>query len=140
MPKFPSLEWCQSLVSVLEQDPGIPPAVREWGGKSIGLVIGRDTGLARDFCVYAKPDANSAKLLELRVCEDEDDLELEDPDYLFRAPFGVVKQLLERKFDPLEALRKGQIRVDGDLGPLIPFGQKYKLLGERAVAAVQTSY
>jgi hypothetical protein len=140
MAKFPSLEWCQALVSVLEKDPEIAPAVREWAGKSIGVVIGKDAGLAKDFCVYAKPDAKAPKLLELRLCEDEDDLELEEPDYLFRAPFGVVKQLLEKRFDPLEALRKGQVRVAGDIGALIPFGQKYRAIGERAAAAVPTTY
>lgn len=140
MPNFPSIDWCQSLVQTLQAAPGVSVAVQEWSGRSIGVVIGKDVGLARDFCIYAKPHATEPRLLDLRLCEDEDDLELEEPDYLFRAPFGLVRQLLARKLDPLELLRKGQVRVEGDLKFLIPYGQKYQRLGEDAIARVETSY
>lgn len=133
MPDFPSLEWCQALVRSLEQEPDVAAACREWGGHSIGVVIGRGDGLARDFCVYARPHASQPKIEELRVCEDEDDLELEEPDFVFRFPHGLALQLLERRLDPLEALTKGKVRVEGDLKRLLTFGQKWRLLGERAV-------
>lgn len=140
MPRFPSLEWCQALVTLLEKDPAVLPALKDWGGRSIGVVVGKDAGLARDFCVYARPHATEPRLLELRVCEDEDDLGLEEPDYLFRAPLGTVKQLIARKLDPLEVLRKGQVRVEGDLQFLIPLSQKHQRLGEAAIAKLETTY
>jgi hypothetical protein len=140
MPTFPSLDWAHALVAVLEKDPDILVPLREWGGRSVGIVIGRDAGLAKDFCVYAKPHATLPKLEALTLCEDEADLELEEPDYLFRAPFGTVKQVLAKKLDPFELLRKGQVRVEGDLGFLIPFGQKWQKLGDRATAAVPTTF
>lgn len=140
MPRFPSIEWCESLVDVLAADPAVLPALREWNGRTLGVIIGRDAGLAADFCIYAKPHATEPRVLELRVCEDEDDLELEEPDYLFRAPFGTVRQLLARKVDPLEMLRKGNVRVEGDLQFLITYGQRYQRLGEAAIEKVETIY
>ncbi len=140
MPRFPSLEWCEALVKVLEQDPAVLPPLEEWGGRSLGVVVGRDGPLARDFCVYAKPHPTEPRLLALKVCEDEDDLELEEPDYFFRAPFGVVRQVMQKQLDPLEVLRKGRVRVRGDLQFLIVFGQRHQRLGEDAVARVETTF
>jgi putative sterol carrier protein len=134
------MEWCQALVAVLEKEPSALPALREWGGKSVGVIIGKDKGLSQDFCIYAKPHPTELKLDELRLCEDEDDLELEEPDFLFRAPFGLCQQLFAKKLDPIEVLLKGQIRVEGDLKKLVPFSQKYRLLGERASEKVQTTF
>jgi hypothetical protein len=140
MPMFPSLDWCRALADALAKDPDAPRGLKEWNGRSIGVVIGRDKGLAKDFCVYAKPSATKLELEELKVCEDEDDLELEEPDYLFRLPFGTARQLLARQLDPLDVLRRGQVRVEGDLQFLIPLGTKYRGLGERAAEAVPTSF
>jgi hypothetical protein len=132
------MEWCEALVTALQAQPGVDAAVREWGGRTFGVVIGRDGALDRDFCVFARPHAVEPRMLEMRLCEDEDDLELEEPDYLFRAPLGTVRQLMTRQLDPLEVLRKGQVRVEGDLKFLIPYGQKHQRLGETAVACVET--
>lgn len=140
MPQFPSLDWCQALVKVLESEPGVLPALREWGGQSVGVIIGKDKGLPKDFCIFAKPHATELKLEELRLCEDEDDLELEEPDFLFRAPFGTVQQLIARKLDPIDVLMKGQVRVEGDMKKLIPFSQKHRLIGESVMSKVETLY
>lgn len=134
MSAFPSLEWCKALIRSLEKEPGIAEACREWGGRSIGVVIGSDADLASDFCVFAKPHPTEPRVEDLRVCEDEDDLELEEPDYLFRLPHGLAVHLLHGKLDPLDVLRKGKVRVEGDFKFLLSFGHKHRLLGERAVA------
>jgi putative sterol carrier protein len=140
MPRFPSLDWARALSDVLAKDPATLVPLREWNGRSLGVVISKEGGLARDFCVYAKPHASEPKLVELKECEDEDDLELEEPDFLFRAPFSIVKQLLEKKLDPFEVLRLGKVRVEGDLKFLVPYGQKYQAIGDRALAKVETIY
>lgn len=136
MPRFPSLEWCEALVKSLEVEPEIADAAREWGGKSIGVVIAKGAGLDEDFCVFARPHASEARIEELRLCEDEDDLELDEPDFLFKLPFSLALSLLQRRLDPLEVLRKGQVKVEGDLKLLITFSQKYQALGERAAERV----
>lgn len=140
MNNFPSIDWCKALITELQQEAGIVNAVREWGGRTIGVVVTRGDGLAKDFCIYAKPHATEARVVELKLCDDEDDLLLDEPDYFFRAPFGLVKKLLAQSVDPLTLLRAGEVKVDGDLKFLVPFGQKWQQLGERATARVPTKF
>jgi hypothetical protein len=136
MPTFPSLDWCRALVEAARRDPDIGAAAREWAGRSVGVVIGRDKGLARDFCVYAEVHADRAELKLLRECPDEDDLAVDEPAYLFRVPYGLALKMMSRKVDPLDALRAGDVRVEGDLKFLVTFGQKWRALGERCIDAV----
>jgi len=137
---FPSLEWCRALVEHAKADPDIAAAARDWGGRSIGVVVGAGGGLARDFCVYAEVDASRPELKLLRACEDEDDVEVDEPDYLFRVPYALCRQMLSRAVDPLEMLRSGRVRVEGDLQFLVVFAQKHRLAGDRIVAAVPTRF
>lgn len=139
MPIFPSIEWCQALVESLEVEPDIAAVAREWGGKSIGVVIAADAGLKEDFCVFAKPHATKVEMEELRSCEDEDDLELDEPDFLFKLPYSLALKLLQRRVEPLDVLRKGQVRVEGDLKELLMFSQKHQALGERAIERLMTA-
>lgn len=140
MPRFPSLEWCHALVSAAASDPDVPPVARAWGGRSVGVVLVKGDGLPRDFCVFAKPHPSEPRVEVLKECEDEDDLALEEPDFLFRVAFGTARKLLAGQLDPWEVLRRGQVRVDGDLGVLVPFGQKHQKLGERVLARVDTTF
>lgn len=140
MPAFPSLDWCHALVKVLEKEPGVLPALLEWGGKSVGFIVGKDKGLDRDFCIYAKPHPTEPRLEVLKQCEDEDDLELEEPEYTFRAPLSLCRKLHEKQLDPIDVLLKGQVAVKGDLKKLIPYSQKYRALGERAGEKIETIF
>lgn len=140
MSKFPSIAWCEALVRILQADPGVAGAVQEWAGRSIGVVVARDAGLDRDFCIFAKPHASEPRLTELKACEDEDDLELEEPDYLFKVPFGTARQMLGGRVDAVDVLRRGQVKVEGDLAFLITYAQKHQRIGQSAVGRVETSF
>lgn len=140
MPQFPSMDWCHSLVAVLEKEPESLGALREWGGLSIGVIVTKGAGLSRDWCVYVKPHATDLKVEELRECEDADDLELEEPDYLFQVPYAICKSLHAKKLDPMDVLTKGQVRVQGDMKKLLALGQKYRAFGERASDKVHTTF
>lgn len=136
MPKFPSLEWCRALAGALESDPEVAPAVADWGGRTVGVIISREAPLNRDFCVFAKPHPVEPRLVELRECEDEDDLRLEDPDFLFRAPYGTFRRLLSQQLDPVEVLVRGQVKVEGPLQRLLEFGRRHQTLSRRAIQAL----
>jgi putative sterol carrier protein len=140
MPQFPSMEWCRSIEATLAQDPAAPAALKEWGGKTVGFIITRGDGLAKDFCLFIKPHPTALKAEELRECEDEDDLELEEPDYLFKVPFSICKQLMKKQLDPLAVLRQGEVKVVGDVKVLIVYGQKFQAIGERAMEKVETVF
>lgn len=138
MPRFPSLEWCRALVATAQQDPELAVVAREWAGRTIGVVVSSGDGLAQDFCVFVRPHASKPELVELKQCEDEDDLELEEPDYFFKLPFSLAKKLLRKEADPFAVLRAGQVRADGDLKFLVPFAQRWQPLGDRVGARLET--
>jgi hypothetical protein len=140
MPRFPSLEWCRAVEAVVVLDPATPAAVKEWGNATVGVIIGSGDGLAKDFCLYIAPHPTELKLKELKLCEDEDDLELEEPDYLFRVPFGICRQIMEKRLDPFEVVRKGQVRIVGDMKKLLAFGQKHQAIGDRVLARIETVF
>ena len=140
MPVFPTLEWCRAIEAVVVKDPAAPAAVKEWGGLTVGFIISRGDGLKKDFCLYLRPHPTDLKVEELRLCEDEDDLELEEPDYLFKVPFAICKQLLKKQLDPLAVLRQGEVKVEGDVKKLIVYGQKYQAIGDRAMEQIETIF
>jgi putative sterol carrier protein len=125
---------------VVVKDPAALAAVTDWGGETVGFVVGHGDGLAKDFCIYLDPHPTELKLRELRLCEDEEDLELEEPDYLFRVPFGICKQLLTGKLDPFEVLRKGEVRVEGDMKKVLLFGRKHQTIADRAIPQIKTEF
>jgi hypothetical protein len=140
MPKFPSLDWCRTVEAVALKDPQIPTIAKEWGGLSVGVVIAKGDGLPKDFCLFVKPHPTELRLEALRLCEDEDDLELEEPDYFFRVPYAICRGLLAKKLDPFDVLRKGQVRVEGDMKRLLALGQKYQVVGDRIAEQVETTF
>lgn len=138
MPRFPTLQWCHALIAEAQKEPEISKVAVEWGGRTLGVVISADDGLDSDFCVFARPHATKAEMLELKLCEDEDDLELEDPDFFFKVPFSLTKKLIKKQVDPLAVLRAGQLRADGDLKFLVPFAQRWQFLGDRISERLET--
>lgn len=140
MPRFPSLEWCRAVEAEALKEPEVANAARDWGGTSVGVIIGKGDGLAKDFCIYVKPHPTELRLESLKLCEDEDDLELEEPEMLFRVSFGICKALMQKQLDPFDVLRKGQIKVVGDMKRVLTFGQKYQALGDRISPRIETTF
>lgn len=138
MPRFPSLKWCEALVAEAQKEPEISKVALEWGGRTLGVVIAAGDGLDSDFCVFARPHATKPEMLELKLCEDEDDLELDEPDFFFKLPFSLTKKLIRKQVDPFAVLRAGQIRADGDMKFLVPFAQRWQALGDRISNRLET--
>lgn len=134
MISFPSIAWCRALVAEAQKEPEILQVAKEWAGRSVGVVVKKGPGLERDFCVFARPSPTSAELDVLTECEDEDDLELEEPDFLFVVPWALAQKLLRKELDPLSVLRGGQLRAEGDMRFLVPFAQRWQPLGDRVYA------
>lgn len=138
MPVFPSLEWCRALAAELENDPAAAVAAREWGGRSVGVVLRRPP--AREFCVFVRPHPSEPRPLALIECEDEDDLMLEEPDFVFHASLELVRDVLAGRADPIDVLVRGSVKVEGDLKTLITFGTRHRAIGETVVPRVPTTF
>jgi putative sterol carrier protein len=75
----------------------------------------------------------------LRVLADPDDLEEIEPAYLVRAPYSVWKGLLLGTLDPVEAVVRRRVRVEGDIQPLIERA-RYRSIVDRMLTKLETRF
>jgi putative sterol carrier protein len=108
-----------------------------WVG-DVGVVVEREAGkLERSFTIHCVP--RDGKIHNLRLLEDPDELEEIEPRYLARAPYSVWKALIQQTLDPIEALVRRRISVDGDVQQLIE-RMRYKGIAERVLAKLSTRF
>jgi putative sterol carrier protein len=137
MPVFPSREWCEEVVRLVNADPESVEAGEGWVG-DVGVVVEREAGkLERSFTIHCVP--RDGKIHNLRLLEDPDELEEIEPRYLARAPYSVWKALIQQTLDPIEALVRRRISVDGDVQQLIE-RMRYKGIAERVLAKLSTRF
>jgi hypothetical protein len=138
---FPSKEWCLAAAKALHADPTVQAAVAEFGGFTAGTVIDRGDGLGRDFCVLVAVEPGEPP--HLTFCDDEDELEEFEPDYLGHVPHRLVRDLLRAAQsglapDPLKLITSGQVRVQGDLGRVVRVAGRYPNAGLEAIRSIPT--
>jgi hypothetical protein len=137
MATFPSKEWCEEAVRLVNEDPERSMAAQGWQGE-IGVIVDAEPGkLAKPFVAHLVPRDN--RIEKLRVLDDPDDLDEVEPAYLARAPYSVWKQLLQGSLDPVEAVLRRRIAVKGDLQQLIE-RLRFKGIADRVFAQLKTEY
>lgn len=137
MPVFPSKEWCEEAVRLTNADPESAAAGADWEA-DFGIVMEAEPGkLAADFTIHVQP--RNGRIDRVEVLRDKDDLDEIEPAYFARAPYSVWKALLKGELDPIEAVLKRRISVQGDLQPLIERA-RYKGIGDRVLAQIPTTF
>jgi len=137
MPDFPSRAWCEEALQLLEADPETVRAGQGWTA-DIGVVVEAEAGkLERPFVLYLKP--SEGRIERWKVLVDADDLDEFDPEYRIQAPYSVWKGFLLGTVDPIEAVLRRRVQVQGDLQPLVERMQ-HKGLAERVLAAIPTRF
>ena len=137
MPLFPSKEWAEEAVRLTNADPEASLAGADWEA-DFGIVIDAEKGkLDRPFTVHVVP--RDGKIVKLKVLREPDELDEIEPSYVARAPYSVWKALLKGELDPVEAVLKRRITVQGDVQPLIERA-RYKGIGDRVLAQIPTTY
>jgi putative sterol carrier protein len=137
MARFPSKEWCEDAVRLLNDDPERSLAAQGWQG-DIGVIVDAEPGkLARAFVVHVVP--RDARIEKLRVLDDPDDLDELEPAYLARAPYTVWKQLLQGSLDPVEAVLRRRIALKGDLQQVIE-RLRFKGIADRLLSELKTEF
>lgn len=137
MPVFPSREWAEAAIAWLNADAETAEAGLGWEG-DFGVVIDAEPGkLSRTFVAHIEPSGGRVK--RFRVLADPDDLEEIEPAYVARAPYSVWKALLQGTMDPVDAVLRRRISVQGDVQPLIERA-RYKGIADRMLAKLETVY
>ncbi len=134
---FPSKEWAEQAVRLVNEDPEAVHAGKGWVGDFGAVVLPEPGKLNKAFVAYLVP--KDGRLEKLKVLADPDDLEEIEPAYLARAPYSVWKGLIKGELDPVEAVLKRRIDVQGDLQPLME-RLRYKGIADRVMAKLETTF
>jgi putative sterol carrier protein len=137
MPTFPSKEWCEEAVRLVNGDPEIARAGHGWVGDVAAIIDAEQGKLPRPFVVHVVP--GHGRIEALRVLEDPDELDELEPAYLARAPYSVWKQLLLGSLDPVEAVLRRRIEVKGDIQQIVE-RMRYKGIADRVFAQLRTEF
>ena len=140
---FPSKEWCAAAAVAAMRDPAVIAAIADFGPVVAGLVIERGEGLQSDFCILARIEPGKEPVLSYP--DDEDELEEYQPDYVGWASYTLSKSLLEetfagRRLDPLKAILRGEVRLQGDLEKLVKHAGRHQGAGLEALKTVPTEF
>lgn len=137
MPVFPSRGWAEAAMAMVNADPESVEAARGWSG-DFGLVIEAEAGkLEEHFVAWVRPEGG--RIAELRVLVDPDDLDELEPAYRVRAPYSVWKGLLLGRVDPVQAILQRQLRIDGDVQPILE-RMRYKDIATRVLRRLETRF
>lgn len=134
---FPSKEWAEQAVQLVNEDPEAALAGKGWEGDFGAVVLPEPGKLNKAFTAHLVP--KDGRIEKLKVLPDPDDLEEIEPAYVARAPYSVWKGLLTGQLDPVEAVLKRRIDVKGDLQPLME-RLRYKGIADRVMAKMKTTF
>ena len=124
-------------MALLNADPDSVLAGRGWKG-DFGVVVEAEAGkLDEHFVAWVRPE--EGRIAELRVLVDPDDLDEFEPAYRLQAPYSIWKGLLLGSVDPVEAILKRRLRVDGDVQPILE-RMRYKDIAARVLARLETRF
>ncbi len=132
--RFGSREWLAALVAALDAHPALPEALRGLG-RDVAVVVEADgPAFPRTVAVHAEQERGAVS--RWRVLDDEDEILELEPAYVVRAPYRVIRSLVQGA-DPVQAALTGRVRVEGDLEALVRRAN-YRYVVEAALRAVPT--
>ncbi len=132
--RFGSPEWLKAVTAALNAHPHLPEALAGLG-RDVAVVVEADPP-AWPRSVAAWAEQRAGRIGRVRILADEDEvLELE-PAYVIRAPYRIVRGLLQGG-DPVQAALTGRVRVQGDLEALLRRAQ-YRHILDDVLAEVPT--
>lgn len=136
MATFPSEAWCREAIALAEAEPDFAAACEGFGG-DFAVVMRADAALAKAFCVHLRPEAGRVR--DFRVLDDADEAEALRPAYLACADYRTWKALLLGTLDPVEAIVRRKVQIEGDVQPLIERA-RFRGIIDRVLQTLPTTF
>jgi hypothetical protein len=133
--RFASPEWVAAFVRALADQPGLPAALEGLTG-DLAVVVEPGPGLPAATIAWGR--AEGGRIAEWRLLEDEDELLVQGPAWVVRAPLAAWRELMAGG-DPVKAALSGRVRVTGDLQALVRRAH-HRGVVDAALAAVPTEF
>ncbi len=109
MPKFPSDEWIKAFADELNQSPEYAEAAKNWEG-DVCYVVLPDGPLKEPVYFYTDPWHG-----HVRNAYMSREAPTKKATFVMSAPFSVWRKLIEGKLNPIPALARQQIKLEGNL-------------------------
>jgi len=110
---FGSQEWVDALKKALETSQTYKEAAKKWEG-DIYIIVEPDASYKHRNIVYL--DLWHGECREARAITDENE---KSPKYRIFGPFTNMKQILDKKVDPVQSMMTGKLKVKGDMAQIM---------------------
>lgn len=115
---FPSEEWLQALVEVLNSDERYSEVAKNWEGDMTVVIEPEDGDERNDLPVALYVDlwhgkCRSALLIDMEVEE------LPQAAFTLRAHIGNFERLFSGQLDPIQAMMTRRLRVEGNMAYML---------------------
>ncbi len=125
MPVFPSYEWMETLVEMLNDNEEYKKAAATYEGVMALLIKAEEGKLDEDMLGYVHP--YHGQIIDYGIW---DDLEGKDPMFIIYAPYSTWKSVVKGEIDPMGAIMKGKIKIKGDMAQLLKRTQGSQIMME----------
>lgn len=118
MPVFPSKEWLDQYVELINASKEYEEAAASWEG-DLSYVFERepDKGVPEDVWVWV--DLWHGKCREARYGVPAE--EGEKARFTIRAPYSRWKEVIRRELDPVKGMMQGKLKLKGDLPTIVRY-------------------
>ena len=110
---FGSQDWVGALKKALETSQAYKEAAKNWEG-DIYIIVDADASYKNRHVIYL--DLWHGECREASVIADENE---KSPKYRIFGPFTNMKQILDKKVDPVQSMMTGKIKVKGDMAQIM---------------------
>lgn len=112
---FPSDEWVEKYVEVVNSSKAYEDAAHDWEGDFIFVVTADGESVQEDMRLYL--DLYHGKCREARMAKEEDDAE-----FTYEGPLKNWKLLFDKKIDPIKGLMQRKFKLGkGDMGKIMRY-------------------
>ena len=132
--RFANREWIAAVIAAVNAQRDVTRALAGLGKDAAFVVEADGPVFPRTVAVWAAQE--KGRVAAWRILPDEDDILELEPAYVFRAPYGVWRELLQGG-DPMKAVLSGRVKVQGDLEALVR-RSSYRYVVDAALASVPT--
>lgn len=133
MPKFPSMEWAEALKEVINSDPEIREAGKDFEADAV-LIVEPAGGLKERFIVYVK--GSGGVIQEVRQLKSPDEVPAK---FVTSADYLTWKSIIKGELDGVKALLMGKVKLKGDMKEVMKRAKDQQLM-MKALSKVQTEF
>jgi putative sterol carrier protein len=110
---FGSQDWVDALKKTLETSQSYKEAAKNWEG-DLYIIVEPDASYKNRHVLYL--DLWHGECREASVIADENE---KSPEYCIFGSFTNMKQILDKKVDPVQSMMTGKIKVKGDMAQIM---------------------